>query len=187
MLAGSRRCIERAASWEKEASGPFGSVFMALGTSEAVYEVAHRSNETTIRVCKVIQKSSADKAKTSHQRVREEFAVRFSSEVTSFPAIFHGQNTSKDSKALAKGVALAVRSRCSSAWIILTWCGSSKTSRMSSGRPIQSGPCGQGASISSWNPAVEGICWTPRSVSYSRSSSKRAAFCSKPSRYTMLS
>jgi len=45
------------------------------GSFGAVYEVAHRSNESTIRVCKVIQKSSADKAKTSHQRVREEFAV----------------------------------------------------------------------------------------------------------------
>eukprot|EP00435_Cladocopium_sp_Y103_P014049 s4484_g3.t1 len=45
------------------------------GSFGAVYEVAHRSNETSIRVCKVIQKSSADKAKTSHQRVREEFAV----------------------------------------------------------------------------------------------------------------
>lgn len=45
------------------------------GSFGAVYEVAHRSNETSIRVCKVIQKSSADKVKTSHQRVREEFAV----------------------------------------------------------------------------------------------------------------
>lgn len=45
------------------------------GSFGAVYEVAHRSNDTSIRVCKVIQKSSADKAKTSHQRVREEFAV----------------------------------------------------------------------------------------------------------------
>jgi len=45
------------------------------GSFGAVFEVAHRSNESSIRVCKVIQKSSADKAKTSHQRVREEFAV----------------------------------------------------------------------------------------------------------------
>jgi len=45
------------------------------GSFGAVYEVSHRSNARTIRVCKVISKASADKAKTSHQRVREEFAV----------------------------------------------------------------------------------------------------------------
>lgn len=45
------------------------------GSFGAVYEVSHKTNPRMIRVCKVIRKSAADKAKTPHERVREEFAV----------------------------------------------------------------------------------------------------------------
>lgn len=50
------------------------------GTFGAVFEVAHRTHATSggapvLRVCKVLSKAHAEKMKTPHARIREEFAV----------------------------------------------------------------------------------------------------------------
>lgn len=79
---------ERDKRWREEFlkknSRSFGEVYISgrklgEGSFGAVYEVAHRTElegmTRQVRVCKVIKKASAERAKTPFHRVREEFAV----------------------------------------------------------------------------------------------------------------